>query len=64
MAAAGIYLVSQLSKDKRTQKDIANVAGVSEVTIRNSFKDLYPYRAKLVPAYFTPAESIENMPSS
>jgi len=64
VAAAGIYLVSQLSKEKRTQKDIAGVAGVSEVTIRNSFKDLYPYRSKLLPTSFIPAESVENLPAS
>lgn len=63
VAAAGIYLVSQLSREKRTQKDIAGVAGVSEVTIRNSFKDLYPYRSSLLPPSFTPAESVENLPS-
>ncbi|AES59634.1 putative transcription factor TFIIB [Medicago truncatula] len=41
-AAAVIYIIIQLSDDKKPLKDISVAIGFSEVTIRNSYKDLYP----------------------
>ncbi|WP_277554992.1 transcription initiation factor IIB [Halobaculum limi] len=38
-AAAAIYLASMLSNDKRTQSDIADVADVTVVTVRNRYKE-------------------------
>ena len=40
LAAAAIYIASVLLNDRRTQSDIADVAGVTEVTIRNRYKEL------------------------
>jgi transcription initiation factor TFIIB len=40
MAAAAIYIASILCGDRRTQSKIANVAGVTEVTIRNRYHEL------------------------
>lgn len=40
IAAAAIYIASILMDKKRTQKDIANAAGVTEVTVRNRYKEL------------------------
>lgn len=64
VAAAGIYMVSQLSSTKRTQKAIADIAGVSEVTIRNAYKDLYPRRTELLPADSEFQKNIHNLPTS
>eukprot|EP00795_Rhopilema_esculentum_P010961 gene10961-19797_t len=61
VAAATIYLASQASEDKRTQKDIGDIAGVAEVTIRQSYKLLLPKAAELFPPDFkfhTPVESL------
>jgi len=62
VAAAGIYMVSQLSTQKRTQKAIADIAGVSEVTIRNAYKDLYPYRSQLLPPGSDFLQNVGNLP--
>jgi len=62
VAAAGIYMVSQLSSQKRTQKAIADIVGVSEVTIRNAYKDLYPYREQLLPPGSEFIQNINNLP--
>jgi len=63
VAAAGIYMVSQLTTNtKRTQKAIADIAGVSEVTIRNAYKDLYPYRLQLVPAGSEFLQNVNSLP--
>jgi transcription initiation factor TFIIB len=40
MAAASIYISSVLCGERRTQKEVADVAGVTEVTIRNRYKEL------------------------
>ncbi len=40
VAAAVLYIASQLKGEKVTQKEIADVADVTEVTIRNRKKDL------------------------
>jgi len=40
IAAASIYLSGMLQDNTRTQREVATVAGVTEVTIRNRFKEL------------------------
>jgi transcription initiation factor TFIIB len=40
LAAAALYIACVLNQEKRTQKMIADAAGVTEVTIRNRYKGL------------------------
>lgn len=40
LAAAALYLACVMMGESKTQKDIANAAGVTEVTIRNRYKGL------------------------
>src|SRR5256712_6445814 len=40
VAAAAIYIASILANERRTQREVAEVAGVTEVTIRNRYKEL------------------------
>ena len=40
MAAAAIYIASVTTMERRTQHEVADVAGVTEVTIRNRYKEL------------------------
>ncbi|HDD25687.1 MAG TPA: transcription initiation factor IIB [Acidilobales archaeon] len=40
LAAAAVYIAAQLYDERRTQKEVANVAGVTEVTVRNRYKEL------------------------
>jgi transcription initiation factor TFIIB len=40
VAAASIYIASQISDQPRTQREIAEVSNVTEVTIRNRYKQL------------------------
>jgi transcription initiation factor TFIIB len=40
LAAAALYIACQMTNEKRTQKVIADAAGVTEVTIRNRYKGL------------------------
>ena len=40
VAAAAIYIASIITGERRTQREVAEVAGVTEVTIRNRYKEL------------------------
>jgi transcription initiation factor TFIIB len=40
VAAAAIYIASILCNERRTQREVADIAGVTEVTIRNRYKEL------------------------
>ncbi len=40
VAAAALYIASAEHGEKRTQKEVADVAGVTEVTIRNRYREL------------------------
>jgi transcription initiation factor TFIIB len=40
VAAAAIYIAALLGGERRTQREVAEVAGVTEVTIRNRYKEL------------------------
>lgn len=39
-AAAAIYIASVLNGERRTQREIADIVGVTEVTIRNRYKEI------------------------
>ena len=40
VAAAAIYIASIICGERRTQREVAEIAGVTEVTIRNRYKEL------------------------
>lgn len=65
VAAASIYVITQLCKkeDKKTPAEIAQVTGVAEVTIRSTYKLMYPHLAKSLPKDFKPHEPFKSLPS-
>ncbi|KAL4218993.1 Transcription initiation factor IIB [Mactra antiquata] len=63
VAAAAIYMASQASEDKKTQKDIGDIAGVAEVTIRQAYKLMYPKAHDLFPEDFKFATPIDQLPT-
>ncbi|XP_051868340.1 transcription initiation factor IIB isoform X1 [Narcine bancroftii] len=62
VAAAAIYMASQASADKRTQKEIGDIAGVADVTIRQSYRLIYPRAADLFPAEFKFDTPVDKLP--
>ncbi|BFZ20289.1 hypothetical protein BsWGS_23328 [Bradybaena similaris] len=64
VAAAAIYMASQASDDKKTAKEIGDIAGVAEVTIRQSYKSILPKAMVLFPADFKFSTPIENLPTN
>lgn len=62
VAAAAIYMASQASADKKSQKEIGDIAGVADVTIRQSYKLMIKDAAKLFPADFKFVTPIDQLP--
>lgn len=60
VAAASIYIVCQLSEvtNKRTEKEISDVTGVAEVTIRSTFRNILPHLEKVIPSDFDHSEPL------
>ncbi|XP_055898769.1 transcription initiation factor IIB-like isoform X1 [Biomphalaria glabrata] len=61
VAAAAIYMASQASEDKKTAKEIGDIAGVAEVTIRQSYKSMIPKAEELFPKdfkFYTPIDAL------
>ncbi|GAB1606970.1 transcription initiation factor IIB-like [Argonauta hians] len=63
VAAAAIYMASQASDKKKTQREINVVSGVAEVTIRQSYKLMYPRARDLFPADFKFVTPIDMLPT-
>ncbi|KAK1587388.1 hypothetical protein Q3G72_012334 [Acer saccharum] len=58
--AAIIYMILQVSDDKKSLGDISIAAEVAESTIKKSYKDLYPYASRIIPDWFANEEDINN----
>ncbi|ELW48465.1 Transcription initiation factor IIB [Tupaia chinensis] len=61
-AEAAIYMASQASAEKRTQKEIGDIAGVADVTIRQSYRLIYPRAPYLFPTDFTFDTPVDKLP--
>ncbi|XP_057547802.1 transcription initiation factor IIB-2-like [Amaranthus tricolor] len=61
IAAAVIYIVTQLSEQKKPLRDISLATGVAEGTIRNAYKDLYPHISKIIPTWYAKEEDLKNL---
>eukprot|EP00118_Oscarella_pearsei_P005736 m.26354 g.26354 ORF g.26354 m.26354 type:complete len:286 (+) comp29263_c0_seq1:225-1082(+) len=62
IAAAAIYMASQASETKKSQKEVGLVVGVAEATIRVIYRLIYPERAKLFPSSFKFVVPLEKLP--
>ena len=51
IAAASIFLICQM-KDRRNAKQIAEVAMISEGTVRSTYRKIAPYRKEIIPKDF------------
>jgi len=40
IAAAALYVAALINDEKKTQREVADIAGITEVTIRNRYKEL------------------------
>jgi transcription initiation factor TFIIB len=61
IAAAGIYLISNVYGIQKTPKQIAEIAGVSDSTIRTSYRYLYNARHQLIDPSWHPGKSLDDL---
>ena len=62
ISAAGLFMATQLvPQSRKNPKDIAFISGVSEVTIKNTYKDLLARKHELVPADLVHKNAIDNL---
>ncbi|KAI5188609.1 transcription initiation factor TFIIB [Nematocida sp. AWRm77] len=65
IAAAIIYLITYLfPNQKKVQKDIQIVTNVTDVTIKNTYKELLPYRYEIVPEGLVSKHILDTLPNS
>lgn len=64
VTAAAIYMASQASEKKCTPKEIGDIAGVADVTIRQSYRLMYPQATKLFPEDFKFVTPIHQLPAA
>lgn len=62
VAAAAIYMASQASSVKKSQKEVAEVTGVADVTIKQSYNLMLPRAAELFPPGFKFETPVEELP--
>jgi transcription initiation factor TFIIB len=51
IAATVLYIACPNTGEKRTQTDIAQVAGITEMTLRNRYSDIKRRELNLIPVY-------------
>ena len=61
VAAAAIYFTCLAMDIDKSAKEIGDVAGVAETTIKQTFRAMYPSRDKLFPPDFVPKVNLDNI---
>ncbi|KAM7524497.1 hypothetical protein LguiA_014399 [Lonicera macranthoides] len=61
VAAAVIYMITQLSNTKKPLKDISVSTLVAENTIKNAYKDIYPHASRIVPDWFSRGNDLNKL---
>ena len=64
IAGAAIYMACAAAGEKKSMKDVQDVAGAQENTIRTIYRLMRPRAAELFPADFAFKCSPENLPNS
>ncbi|CAH9102747.1 unnamed protein product [Cuscuta europaea] len=63
IAAAIIYMLTQLSDAKKPLRDIALATTVAEGTIKNAYRDLFPHASKILPEWYIKDKDTKNLSS-
>lgn len=62
VAAAAIYMASQASECKKSHREVGDVVGVADSTVRRHYRLLYEERQHLFPADFEFATPLDQLP--
>ncbi|CAI0450175.1 unnamed protein product, partial [Linum tenue] len=61
VAAAVIFMITQLSDDKKPLKDVSLVTGVTEGTLKYSYKDIYPHASRIIPGWYAREDELRSL---
>ncbi|CAL1391066.1 unnamed protein product [Linum trigynum] len=61
VAAAVIFMITQLSDDKKPLKDVSLVTGVTEGTLKYSYKDIYPHASRIIPGWYASEDELRSL---
>ncbi|KAF3636150.1 Transcription initiation factor IIB [Capsicum annuum] len=61
IAAAIIYMLTQLTDSKKPLRDISLATTVAEGTIKNAYKDLYPHASKIIPEWYLKDKDLKSL---
>ena len=62
LAAASIYMACLAANERKTAREIGEVAGVAEATIRQSYRQMYPRAKDLFPSSFKFVVPVSQLP--
>ncbi|XP_061706866.1 transcription initiation factor IIB-like [Cydia pomonella] len=60
--AAAIFMASQVSYDKRSQKDVENISGLASEAIWEAYRLMHPHASDLIPINFELSAPIQSLP--
>ncbi|KAI3849303.1 hypothetical protein MKX03_021026 [Papaver bracteatum] len=61
VAASIIFMITQLSDDRKQIGDVCDASGVKPATIKKYYKDIYPFASRLVPAWYANEENLNKL---
>ena len=61
IAGVAIFIVTQLSTEKKTLSEIANAVNVNEQTIKQAYKEVYDFRREIIPEWWKYKDNIDNL---
>lgn len=59
IAGVALFMVTQLSTEKKTCADIAAVVNITEPTIKQAYKEIYEFRNEIIPVWWKHKEPID-----
>ncbi|RZC61856.1 hypothetical protein C5167_023602 [Papaver somniferum] len=61
VVASIIYMIAQLSGDRKHIQDVADATGVKPATIKKCYEEIYPFASRLVPAWYANEEDLKKL---
>ncbi|CDW73110.1 transcription initiation factor iib [Stylonychia lemnae] len=61
IAGVAVFIVSQLSTQKKSLSEIAESLSITEQTIKTAYKEIYEYRTVVIPPYWKHKESVDSL---
>lgn len=61
IAGVALFMVTQLSTEKKFCSEIAEAVNITEPTIKQAYKDIYEFRSQIIPPWWKHKEPIDSL---